>query len=575
MSTVIPIDDFVADPGYPGWEPRFFDSPWIAEPVAKFRAEDVERFWFLDFHWPKGSTPLGMSFFEDGYAYGTQLAATTLPLPPSNGLAVRFAGTHVYGGESPLRSAWEPGFRGLRIGHDLGEFLGNFHAIWTKRAKELEAGFAHFRDFDTAKAGRADLAQFAIDARAFQKFAWCVHFGLMYPLLANYAGFYGLCTELKIEPGEIAKFLQGEKTKIIETDMELWSLAQDARDLGVADVLMGAAGGAVRSALEAAGPNGSAWLRRFDAFLDRRGWRTNGIADPLERPWAEDPAPVLDMLATFLRKPEAHDFAGGLAEAARERDAAVDRARARLSAAERQAFDAALATCRAANFSWWNEDHNTLIDMQATIPQRKAALAIAAACGADDPEDGVFLFHAELVEAARGDRPWSHWRTLVADRRAYYDHWLARRKAMPKVVGTVPDAVGDPILIEIVGLHRHFLAAQKAGREVRELRGVPAARGVARGRARVMHNPSELHLLNPGDILVCEGTAPSWTPAFTKIAACVCDNGGTLTHASIVSREYGLPCVVGTGMATSAIAEGDEVEVDGTRGIVTIFKRAA
>ncbi|TVR44301.1 MAG: PEP-utilizing protein mobile subunit, partial [Rhodobacteraceae bacterium] len=201
MSQTIAVDEYVRDEGYPGFEPRFLNSPWIAEPVSKFRAEDAERFWFLDFHWPNGTTPLGMSFFEDGYAYGTQLSATTLPLPPSNGLAVRFAGTHVYGGEAPLHSSWEPGFRGLRIGHELGDFLKNFHTIWQRRATELEAGFAYFRDFEPANANRAELAQFAIDARAFQKFAWCVHFGLMYPLLANYAGFYGLCSELKIEPG--------------------------------------------------------------------------------------------------------------------------------------------------------------------------------------------------------------------------------------------------------------------------------------------------------------------------------------------------------------------------------------
>ena len=90
-----------------------------------------------------------------------------------------------------------------------------------------------------------------------------------------------------------------------------------------------------------------------------------------------------------------------------------------------------------------------------------------------------------------------------------------------------------------------------------------------------MHNADELHLLNPGDILVCEGTAPSWTPAFTKIGGCVCDNGGTLTHASIVSREYGLPCVVGTGVATSAIQNGDIVTVNGTDGTVQIKKQAA
>ena len=54
----------------------------------------------------------------------------------------------------------------------------------------------------------------------------------------------------------------------------------------------------------------------------------------------------------------------------------------------------------------------------------------------------------------------------------------------------------------------------------------------------------------PGEILVCGGTTTEWTPAFGIIAACVCDTGGSLTHAAIVSREYGIPCVVGTAIAT-------------------------
>src|SRR5690606_7379130 len=97
-------------------------------------------------------------------------------------------------------------------------------------------------------------------------------------------------------------------------------------------------------------------------------------------------------------------------------------------------------------------------------------------------------------------------------------------------------------------------------------RGLGASPGKGRGRARVLHGPHDLHRILAGEILVCEGTSPSWTPAFTRIAGCVCDQGGTLAHASIISREYGVPCVVGTAVATQAIHDGDLVEVDGSAG---------
>ena len=142
---------------------------------------------------------------------------------------------------------------------------------------------------------------------------------------------------------------------------------------------------------------------------------------------------------------------------------------------------------------------------------------------------------------------------------------------MPKVLGTVPDSVADPVMIEIFGIHKHFLAAVGAGPAgVRELRGVAASSGQARGPARVLHDASQLHSVRQGEVLVCEGTTPAWTPAFTKIAACVCDGGGTLTHASIISREYRVPCVVGVGLGTSVIHDGDMIGVDGDTGVVTV-----
>ncbi len=74
---------------------------------------------------------------------------------------------------------------------------------------------------------------------------------------------------------------------------------------------------------------------------------------------------------------------------------------------------------------------------------------------------------------------------------------------------------------------------------------------------------------------VRESTSPNWTPAFAKIAACVCDGGGTLSHAAIVGREYGVPTVTAVGLATMLISDGDEVEVDGTAGHVTVLKHGA
>ena len=209
---------------------------------------------------------------------------------------------------------------------------------------------------------------------------------------------------------------------------------------------------------------------------------------------------------------------------------------------------------------------------------RWACQAIANRVGAGHPDDTLYLFWEEIMDVSAGRRPYAKLAALVEERKQYFDYWLQRRPSMPKVVGTIPESVNDPILIEIFGLNSHFLRAVEAvGSEgtVKTLTGVPASKGIGRGIARVLHNADELHRLSPGEVLVCESTSPNWTPAFAKIAACVCDGGGTLSHAAIVGREYGVPTVTAVGLATMLISDGDEVEVDGTSGRVTVLKHAA
>jgi pyruvate,water dikinase len=210
---------------------------------------------------------------------------------------------------------------------------------------------------------------------------------------------------------------------------------------------------------------------------------------------------------------------------------------------------------------------------------RWACQAIADRIGADHQDDTLYLFWPEIMDVSAGRRPYdTGLRSLVEQRKQYFDYWLDRRPSLPKVVGTIPESVNDPILIEIFGLNSHFLRAVEAAgsdSEVRTLTGVPASKGTGRGPARVLHNADQLHQLAPGDVLVCESTSPNWTPAFAKIAACVCDGGGTLSHAAIVGREYRVPTVTATGLATVVISDGDDVEVDGSTGRVTVLKKQA
>jgi phosphoenolpyruvate synthase/pyruvate phosphate dikinase len=101
------------------------------------------------------------------------------------------------------------------------------------------------------------------------------------------------------------------------------------------------------------------------------------------------------------------------------------------------------------------------------------------------------------------------------------------------------------------------------------LRGAPASPGHASGRVRVVFDPASAEI-QPGDVLVCRTTDPSWSPLFMACSAVICNVGAIGSHAAIVARELGVPCVVSLVDATSRIPDGAMVEVDGTAGFVRI-----
>jgi pyruvate,water dikinase len=180
-----------------------------------------------------------------------------------------------------------------------------------------------------------------------------------------------------------------------------------------------------------------------------------------------------------------------------------------------------------------------------------------------DPDDVFFLTLDELADVAANPHPVHE---LVHQRREELDH---RETLDP------PTSIGRPLVVserspqsQIV--HRYFFGTPLPQSEGSVIQGIPASRGVIRGRARVIHSLSQSDSLQAGDILICRNTAPPWTPLFAIAGAVVTDIGGLLSHSAICAREYAIPCVVGTRVATTRIADGDLVTVDGTAGTVVI-----
>jgi len=103
--------------------------------------------------------------------------------------------------------------------------------------------------------------------------------------------------------------------------------------------------------------------------------------------------------------------------------------------------------------------------------------------------------------------------------------------------------------------------------------GSPVSPGLAEGRVRVVLDPATARL-EPGEILVCPGTDPAWTPLFLAAAGLVTEVGGMMTHGSVIAREYGIPAVVGVHEATTRLVTGQLVRLDGSTGVIEVLDGA-
>lgn len=147
---------------------------------------------------------------------------------------------------------------------------------------------------------------------------------------------------------------------------------------------------------------------------------------------------------------------------------------------------------------------------------------------------------------------------------------LGPPKAPPPDLAALPPAVGRLMRAIFIGL-AHIFGSSEMQNEETILHGIAASKGVYEGPARRVSGPSEFDRIVKGDVLVTESTSEAFNILLPLLGGIVTDNGGLLSHAAIVSREYGIPGVVGTREATERITNGVLVRVDGDAGEVTVL----
>jgi pyruvate,water dikinase len=299
--------------------------------------------------------------------------------------------------------------------------------------------------------------------------------------------------------------------------------------------------------------------QRFAAFLAQFGSRGPNEWEGSSPTWGTDPALALAAIDRLRMSDAAHDPRGQQARLERERLAVTDEARRRLRPPQRQIFNRALRSAQL--FCQGRERSKTTVIRAlhgVRLSERELARRSRERGGPPDLAD-MWLVNTEELPA------------YMADPGAFSAVLDERRARKEQLASLVPPFVfeGTQPPLDRWAPRDAPVEIAKAGQTLDGIAGCP---GRATGRARVVLDPADPRGLCPGDVLVAPITDPSWTPLFVAADAVIVDVGAQLSHAVIVSRELGIPCVVSVTGATASIPDGAMVEVDGDRGVVTVLE---
>jgi pyruvate,water dikinase len=366
-------------------------------------------------------------------------------------------------------------------------------------------------------------------------------------------------------------FLLGFDSTPIRAEKSLYDLAMWARgQAGLAEYLAQTPAkdiaAAVASPAEpiADAESWRAFTRRFNEHLGHFGHAVYDLDFAKSAP-ADAPQSQLETLKYFVggqgRNPYERQAAG-----AEAREEAAQAQFARLGGLRLRLFRRVLGFAQ----RWAPRREDALADVGLGWPVLRRMLReighrMAAAGAIDEPGDVFWLTREELEAAASSldaGQPAGDPRPAIA----------ARRQACQSERAATP-----PVALPIKGGSRFFgmdfsrwMPARSSQTSGNTIKGFGASPGCVTAPACVIHGPEEFDRMQPHDILVAKITTPAWTPLFAMASGIVTDVGGALSHSSIVAREYGVPAVLGTGVATQRIRSGQSITVDGSAGVVIL-----
>jgi pyruvate,water dikinase len=304
----------------------------------------------------------------------------------------------------------------------------------------------------------------------------------------------------------------------------------------------------------------------LEAYQREFGWHAVWSHEFIYPSRFETPEPVLDVIKGYLDSD--YDYRPIVANLTED----IQKASAELL--EGIPEGEALEALRAANeinlkMAPLTPDHHFYIDQGTHQHVRVVLICIGrklVELGAlTEPDDTIYLKYNEL-RYLMGDPENFDAKSIVAERRAL----RAKQEQIrpPDFIGTVTESQLEFPYLNLWGFPEKLQFDTETKGKVE---GLGVSPGVIEGVAKVVASPAEFDQVKQGDIMVCQMTNPAWTPLFAIIGGIVCDAGGMVAHPAVMAREFGIPGVTGTGIATREIKTGDRLRVDGTNGVVEIL----
>ena len=542
-----------------------YDDLHIPQPVSPMFF-DIGGWWLTcDHMFRRFATPFGADWIAkkiNGYVYAAPVAADS---------RLRVDSTE-YSGRYGCRVPRDPDYPAKMtpyLNTVLPVYAQNFLRWWRERLRpEMDRNFAYLDAYDYSGRGLGELAIHLEDAIDIHDRHWKIHWMLNF---SQFSATMNLRAVIQKVRGSIDEDLFGRLQSSVEdrnwdSIEALWRMKTEiAGGVELRGAFAGETAGDVLGRLQRTDAGRQFLERSLAPYQQEFGNKAIWSHEFVYPTWKENPAPIIEAVRGYLESD--YDYPATIQAVRKDLAAATDEVKEGLHGEQLEELEAALDL--AVKMSPLTPDHHFYIDQGTNARLRLVLVGIGDRLVEegiiDNRDDVIFLRYNELRQLFGNptafDAP-----SLVSRRR---DERESAFQIRPRDwVGTVTQSLLDFPYNSLWGFPekftRHYVSAG-------EVRGLAASPGVVEGTAHLVRSIEEFDQVREGEILVCKMTNPAWVVLFTKIVGLVTDAGGTTSHPAVVSREFGIPAVVGTSTATERINTGDRVRVNGSTGVVEIL----